>query len=88
MARKQWQRTHYCGEVTEALAGQQLTLNGWVQRTRNLGGVIFVWLRDVSGIVQVVFSPERCGTQAFAVGEGLRSEHVVSITGEVALRAE
>ena len=88
MARKQWQRTHYCGEVTEALAGQRLTLNGWVQRTRNLGGVIFVWLRDVSGIVQVVFSPERCGTQAFAVGEGLRGEHVVSITGEVALRAE
>ena len=88
MARKEWQRTQYCGELTESFAGQQVTLDGWVQRTRNLGGVIFVWLRDRTGLVQVVFSPETCDAETFAVGESLRSEYVVSITGEVALRAE
>ena len=88
MARKEWQRTQYCGELTENFDGQQVTLDGWVQRTRNLGGVIFVWLRDRTGLVQVVFSPETCDAETFAVGESLRGEYVVSITGEVALRAE
>ena len=88
MARKEWQRTQYCGELTEIFDGQQVTLDGWVQRTRNLGGVIFVWLRDRTGLVQVVFSPETCDAETFAVGESLRGEYVVSITGEVALRAE
>ena len=72
MARKEWQRTQYCGELTESFAGQQVTLDGWVQRTRNLGGVIFVWLRDRTGLVQVVFSPETCDAETFAVGESLR----------------
>lgn len=85
---EQWQRTAMCGEVTEAMAGQTVTLNGWVQRTRNLGGVIFVWLRDRTGIVQAVFNTETAGAEAFALGESLRGEFVVSLTGEVSLRAE
>ena len=48
-------RTHMCGEVTAEVAGQSVILKGWVQRARNLGGIVFVWLRDRTGIVQVVF---------------------------------
>ncbi|MDL2318708.1 aspartate--tRNA ligase [Eubacteriales bacterium OttesenSCG-928-A19] len=83
-----WRRTVMCGEVTEVMAGQTVRLNGWVQRTRNLGGVIFVWLRDYTGIVQAVFNTETAGTETFAVGESLRGEYVVALEGEVALRAE
>ncbi len=82
-----WQRTMMCGETTEKYAGQTVTLNGWVQRTRNLGGVIFVWLRDRAGIVQVVFN-ETCDPETFAVGEALRGEYVVAVEGMVSLRAE
>ncbi len=87
MARRQWQRTAYCGTINEAMTGQTVTLNGWVQRTRNLGGVIFVWVRDRSGLVQAVFNSETCDAQTFAAGESLRGEYVVSLTGTVALRS-
>ena len=83
-----WQRTHMCGAIRENLAGQTVTLNGWVQRTRNLGGVIFVWLRDREGVVQAVFNTETCGAEAFALGESLRGEYVVAVEGIVSLRAE
>ena len=76
-------RTHYCGEVTESDAGQTVTLCGWVDRTRNLGGLLFLGLRDTTGIVQVVVEP---GGTAFAAAEKLRNEYCVRITGEVRQR--
>lgn len=83
-----WQRTRMCGELNETLAGQTVTLNGWVQRTRNLGGVIFVWMRDRTGIVQAVFNTENCDAETFALGESLRGEYVLALEGVVSLRAE
>ena len=65
-------RTDYCGELTERDEGRSVSLCGWVQRTRNLGGLIFVWLRDKTGLVQLVFDQTVCGAEVFAVGECLR----------------
>ena len=81
-----WKRTHYCGKINEELVGQTVTLNGWVNRRRDLGGMIFVDLRDRSGIVQVVLNPETLGEEQFALAERLRSEYVVSMTGVVSVR--
>jgi aspartyl-tRNA synthetase len=78
-------RTHLCGEVTEQLAGQTVRLCGWVDRRRDLGGLIFVGLRDHAGIVQVVVEPE---SSAFAGAEALRNEFCVRITGQVRMRPE
>lgn len=83
-----WQRTQMCGNITEALVGQTVVLNGWVQRTRNLGGVIFVWLRDYTGIVQLLFHTEACAAETFALGESLRGEYVIAVKGTVSKRAE
>lgn len=79
-------RTHYCGEVNETAIGQRVTLKGWVQKRRDLGGLIFVDVRDRSGIVQVVFNPE-ISKEAAAIGESLRNEFVVHIDGLVVERA-
>jgi len=78
-------RTHLCGEISEQLAGQEVTLCGWVDRRRDLGGLIFMGLRDVAGIVQVVVEPE---SAAFAGAENLRNEYCVRISGAVRLRPE
>jgi len=78
-------RTHLCGELTDRLAGQQVTLCGWVDKRRDLGGLIFLGLRDVAGIVQVVVEP---GSAAFKDAEGLRNEYCVRISGQVRLRPE
>ena len=78
-------RTHLCGEITESLSGQTVTLCGWVDRRRDLGGLIFLGLRDVAGIVQVVIEP---GSKAFAAAEALRNEYCVRISGQVRLRPE
>jgi len=82
---KGWERTLYCGDVRAAHAGRIVTLNGWVDRRRDLGGLIFVHLRDREGIVQVVFNPERFAA-AHACAEGMRSEFVVAVRGEVCQR--
>ncbi len=79
-------RTHYCGEVNETVIGQRVTLKGWVQKRRDLGGLIFVDVRDRSGIVQVVFNPE-ISKKASAIGESLRNEFVIHIDGLVVERA-
>ncbi|MDR1440616.1 MAG: aspartate--tRNA ligase [Clostridiales bacterium] len=83
-----WQkRTHYCGEIGESLLGQPVTVVGWVQKSRNLGGLIFADIRDRSGIVQAVFS-DASGADVFAAAEQLRGEYVVSASGEVRRRAD
>jgi aspartyl-tRNA synthetase len=80
-------RTHSCGELTRAHAGQTVVLNGWVQRRRDHGSVIFVDLRDREGLTQIVFNPE-FDQVAHAQAHALRSEFVVAVKGEVALRPD
>ncbi|MCZ0716929.1 aspartate--tRNA ligase [Aerococcus kribbianus] len=81
------QRTVYCGQVSEKHVGQAITLKGWVQKRRDLGGVIFVDLRDREGLVQVVFNVENLGDQ-FSEAERLRSEYVIEVTGDLVHRDE
>ncbi|NCF63139.1 MAG: aspartate--tRNA ligase [Gammaproteobacteria bacterium] len=78
-------RTHLCGEVTEQFAEQAVQLCGWVDRRRDLGGLIFIGLRDHSGVVQVVVEPD---SPAFADAEALRNEFCVRISGQVRMRPE
>lgn len=80
-------RTHYCGEVNETVIGQRVSIKGWVQKRRDLGGLIFVDVRDRSGIVQAVFNPE-ISKETVEVGEKLRNEFVVHIEGLVVERAD
>jgi aspartyl-tRNA synthetase len=79
-------RTHYCGDVTEALLDQEVTLCGWVNRRRDHGGVIFVDLRDREGLVQVVFDPD--DPSMFAIAERVRNEYVLKVRGKVRNRPE
>jgi aspartyl-tRNA synthetase len=79
-------RSHLCGTINENLTDQAVTLCGWVARARDLGGLIFIGLRDHAGVVQVVVEPEN--TAAFTVAETLRNEFVIRVTGKVRLRPE
>lgn len=78
-------RTTYCGLVTEAFLGQEITLKGWVNNRRDLGGLIFIDLRDREGIVQVVFNPA-FSEEALKIAETVRSEYVVEVQGTVTKR--
>ncbi|WP_332694266.1 aspartate--tRNA ligase [Halalkalibacter lacteus] len=78
-------RTHHCGMLREEHAGERVQLKGWVQRRRDLGQVIFLDVRDRSGIVQVVFSPE-VNQEALAVAERVRNEYVIEVEGQVVVR--
>ncbi len=80
-------RTAYCGEITESYTGEKITLKGWVQKRRDLGGLIFIDLRDREGIVQVVFNPD-LSEDALALAEKIRNEYVLSVTGTVVARGE
>ena len=80
-------RTIYCGDLGKQQEGQEVVLTGWVQRRRDHGGLIFVDLRDRSGLVQVVFSPE-VDEEAFKKAEGVRSEYVLAVVGRVNARPE
>ncbi|MBD7962451.1 aspartate--tRNA ligase [Fictibacillus norfolkensis] len=75
-------RTHQCGKITEQFIGEKVTITGWVQKRRDLGGLIFIDLRDRSGVVQIVFSPE-VSPEALETAEKVRSEYVLTITGKV-----
>jgi len=77
-------RTHYCGEVGSALVGQSITVAGWAHRRRDHGGVIFIDLRDRSGLLQVVFDPDLA--DVFALAERVRNEFVLEVTGLVRAR--
>lgn len=80
-------RSHRCTEVTEANIGNDVTVMGWVQKSRNKGGIIFVDLRDRSGLLQVIFEENDIGAEGFSKAEKLRSEFVVAIVGRVEPRA-
>ncbi|EQB3935499.1 TPA: aspartate--tRNA ligase [Vibrio vulnificus] len=79
-------RTHYCGHLNKSLAGQTVELCGWVNRRRDLGGLIFIDMRDREGIVQVVVDPDMA--DAYAVASQLRNEFCIKLTGEVRTRPE
>jgi aspartyl-tRNA synthetase len=79
-------RTQYCGEVTKDNLDQEVTLCGWVNRRRDHGGVIFIDLRDRTGLVQVVFDPDRA--EIFQLAEQIRNEYVLQVTAKVRLRPE
>lgn len=80
-------RTHKCNDVRQDNTGQEVVVTGWVQKRRDHGGLIFVDLRDRSGVVQVVFSSE-IQREAFELAEKIRSEYVIAVKGEVVLRPE
>ena len=80
-------RSHRCTELSTANIGQDVTVMGWVQKSRNKGGIIFVDLRDRSGILQIIFEESDCGTESFEKAEKLRSEFVIAVTGRVEARS-
>ena len=80
-------RSHRCAEVSNALEGQKVTVMGWVQKSRNKGGIIFVDLRDRSGILQIIFGESKCGSECFEKATKLKSEYVAAIEGTVCKRA-
>ena len=82
-----WKRTDYCGNLRKEDKGREMILLGWVQKRRDLGGLIFVEMRDRQGLVQVVFNPE-ANREVHEKAQALRSEYVIGIRGEVVLRPE
>ena len=80
-------RTHRCAELDSANVGEVVTLMGWVQKSRNKGGIIFVDLRDRSGLLQIIFEEADAGSENFAKAEKLRAEFVVAVVGRVEQRA-
>lgn len=81
-------RTMYAGRVRSEHIGQKVTLKGWVGRRRDLGGLIFIDLRDREGIMQLIINPETVSSDVMATAESLRNEFVIEVTGEVALREQ
>ena len=81
-------RSMYAGRVREEHIGQEMTLKGWVSRRRDLGGLIFIDLRDREGIMQLVINPEKVSAEVMATAESLRSEFVIEVTGQVAAREQ
>ncbi|MDL5041141.1 aspartate--tRNA ligase [Heyndrickxia coagulans] len=80
-------RSYYCGDVTEQQIGEKVVLKGWVQRRRDLGGLIFIDLRDRAGIVQIVFNTA-VSEEAFKLAEKVRNEYVLEVEGKVVARSE
>ena len=80
-----YKRTHMCGQLRSENIGEKVVLNGWIQKRRNLGGLIFCDVRDKTGITQVVFNDET-SEELFALADTLRSEYVVGVKGVVVER--
>ncbi len=80
-------RSHRCTEVSTANIGQDVTVMGWVQKSRNKGGIIFTDMRDRSGILQIIFEESDCGAESFSKAEKLKSEFVIAVTGRVDARS-
>lgn len=81
-------RSHYCGSIRQEHIGKEITVTGWVQRTRDMGGIIFIDLRDKTGILQVVFDAKDLDAETFSLVESLRNEDVIGINGHVEDRDE
>lgn len=79
-------RSCRCAELSKADVGKEVTVMGWVQKQRNKGGIIFVDLRDRSGLLQIIFEESDCGSESFAKAEKMRSEFVIAVTGKVCAR--
>ncbi len=80
-------RTQYCGLITEEYVGQEVVVKGWVNRRRDLGGLIFIHLRDREGVLQIVFNHEH-DAALFELAEGVRSEYILEVKGTVVKREE
>ena len=80
-------RSHRCTEISSSNIGETVTLMGWVQKSRNKGGIIFLDLRDRTGLVQIIFEEEGVGTEGFKKAEKLRAEFVVAVVGKVEARS-
>ncbi|MEY8444287.1 aspartate--tRNA ligase [Lactococcus ileimucosae] len=80
-------RTNYAGNITEEYLNQEVTVKGWVAKRRNLGGLIFIDLRDREGIVQIVVNPETAAQEIVEVADKVRNEYVLEVTGKVVERA-
>ncbi|MBT2694162.1 aspartate--tRNA ligase [Bacillus sp. ISL-55] len=80
-------RSYFCGEVTEEAIGEKVTLKGWVQKRRDLGGLIFIDLRDRTGLVQIVFNPD-VSPEALSLADKVRTEYVLDVKGTVIARSE
>ena len=80
-------RSHRCTEVSSQNIGESITVMGWVQKSRNKGGIIFVDLRDRTGLLQIIFEESDCGSENFAKAEKLRSEFVIAVVGKVEARS-
>ncbi|WP_196596065.1 aspartate--tRNA ligase [Pectinatus frisingensis] len=80
-------RTHHCGKISKADVGKEVVVCGWVSRRRDHGGLIFVDLRDRSGLVQTVYAEDKMGKDTFPKAESLRSEYVIAVRGKVSLRS-
>lgn len=86
-AMKGLKRTHRCTEVSKSNVSETVTIMGWVQKSRNKGGIIFVDLRDRSGLLQIIFEESDCGKEHFEKAEKLRSEFVIAVVGTVVARS-
>lgn len=84
---KKLKRTNYAGNITEEYLNQEVTVKGWVAKRRNLGGLIFIDLRDREGIVQIVVNPETAAAEIVEIADKVRNEYVLEITGKVVERA-
>ena len=82
-----WKRTHYCAEPSQAQVGKELLLMGWVGTWRNLGALIFIGLRDRTGVMQVTFDESTLPKETFALAETIRSEYVIAVKGVLQRRA-
>lgn len=80
-AMKGLHRSHRCTEVSGKNVGETVTIMGWVQKSRNKGGIIFVDMRDRSGLLQIIFEERTGGSENFAKAERLRSEFVIAVVG-------
>ena len=80
-------RTNYCGEVTKENAGQTVVLTGWVAKVRNLGGLMFIWLRDRTGRIQLFFN-EETDKELFELAANVKNEYVLAVEGLVCARNE
>jgi len=82
-----WKRTHFCGDLRTAHVGEEICLMGWVLRRRDHGGLIFIDLRDRTGLAQLTFDPDLCA-DAHSVAEGVRNEFVLAVKGKVIPRPQ